>query len=570
MFTKLRSLLVCLSLLLSPQLAGAVTMAVLDFEDKSPVPSLTGQDAVNQLFTDLFPAAGITLIDRQVVQRVVTARTQKIMGELGPEIANILGKILEADILVKGDYEEIRGLGGSSSFLINASFIGTERANLAGMDKRIINLFEDAYALSGSIERIVSDSEVIIDLGTYHGLKIGSQFTVLRAGIEIAELQVSKTYRYRSEAIVVTRTADRLIQGDQIRKRLTTLGKPVAPPHSLIITSNPSAAQVKLDARLVELSPLIIKNPELKAYGLELIKEGYGGLAGKITLRSLPSAFLTVSLLMARIEEGAQPLIEPGSLLVTSVPSNAKIYLQGELKGITPRLISNLAPALYELSLTKTGYETAERRIILKTGEKYELNIHLNPIQAIPTLPPVAKGGLPSPRLLSTNKPYVQEKGSLFAGLSYPEGIIVDVGVLDKLELRAEGFGIGAKYRVAKDNRLALDLLYSLHNIYPDRREELIKVMALLNYEIDTPVGLFDLFGGVGLLTLDRNEFLGFFGLETYITSKIKFLLEYNYPDGPGLGLQFPLRNNFWINIGVADNKDEGWHPAGGIYYSSQ
>ncbi|MEW5766241.1 MAG: PEGA domain-containing protein [bacterium] len=570
MFTILRYLLVCLSLLLLPQLAGAAAMAVLDFEDKSPVPSLTGQDAVNQLFTDLFPAAGITLIDRQVVQRVVTAQTQKIMGELSPEIANILGKILEADILVKGDYEEIRGPGGSSSFLINASFIGAERENLAGMDKRILNLFEGAYALSGLIERIVSPSEVIIDLGTYHGVKIGSPFTVLRAGIEIAELQVSKTYRYRSEAIVVTRTADRLIQGDQIRKSLTTLGEPVAPPHSLIITSNPSAAEVKLDARLVGLSPLIIKNPEIKAYGLELIKEGYGGLTGKITLRVLPSAFLTVSLLMARIEEGAQPLIEPGSLLVTSLPSNAKIYLQGELKGTTPLLISNLAPALYELSLTMTGYETAERKIILKTGEKYELNVHLNPIQAIPTLPPVAKEGLPSPRLLSTNKPYVQEKTALFAGLSYPGGVIVNVGVLDKLELRAEGFGIGAKYRVARGNRLALDLLYSLHNIHPDRREELLQVMALLNYELDTPVGLFDLSGGAGLLTLDRDEFAGFFGLETYLTSKAKLILEYSYPDGPGFGLQFPLRNNLWFDIGVAHEEEEGWHPEGGVYYSSE
>ncbi|MDI6793307.1 MAG: PEGA domain-containing protein [bacterium] len=570
MFAKLRTLIVCLSLLLLPQLAGAADMAVLDFEDKSEVPSLTGQDAVNQLFTDLFPAAGITLIDRQVVQRVVTARTQEIMGELSPEIANILGKILEADILVKGDYEEIRGPGGSSSFLINASFIGTERTNLAGMDRRILDLFEDAYALSGSIERIVSGSEVIIDLGTYHGVKIGSQFTALRAGIEIAELQVSKTYRYRSEAIVVTRTADRLIQGDQVRKRLTTLGEPSTPPHSLIITSNPSSAQVKLDARLVGLSPLIIKNPEPKAYGLELIKEGYGGLAGKITLRALPAAFLTVSLLMARIEEGARPLIEPGSLLVTSVPTNAKIYLKGELKGTTPLLIPNLPPDLYELSLTRTGYETAERRIILKTGEKYELNIHLSPIQAIPTLPPVAKGGLPSPRLLSVNKPYVQEKSGLFTGLSYPSGVIVDVGVLDKLELRAEGFGIGARYRVGKDNRLALDLLYSLHNIYPDERVELLKVMALLNYELDTPVGLFDLSGGVGLLTLDRDEFVGFFGLETYITSKVKFLFEYDHPDGPGLGLRFPLRNNFWLDIGGADDEKEGWHPEGGVYYSSQ
>jgi len=72
-------------------------------------------------------------------------------------------------------------------------------------------------------------------------------------------------------------------------------------------------------------------------------------------------------------------IIGPGTLEISSSPSGAKIYVNGEYKGVTPLTLS-LMPGTYEVRITKDGYEDYTGMIGVKTGKTRSISVTLKPV----------------------------------------------------------------------------------------------------------------------------------------------------------------------------------------------
>jgi len=68
----------------------------------------------------------------------------------------------------------------------------------------------------------------------------------------------------------------------------------------------------------------------------------------------------------------------PGTLKITSNPSGAKVYINGDYKGITP-LTLDLAPGTYTVKLTKDEYEDYTKTVEVNPGETTTLSATLTP-----------------------------------------------------------------------------------------------------------------------------------------------------------------------------------------------
>ncbi|RLF80737.1 hypothetical protein DRN44_06785 [Thermococci archaeon] len=72
-------------------------------------------------------------------------------------------------------------------------------------------------------------------------------------------------------------------------------------------------------------------------------------------------------------------IIGPGTLEISSSPSGAKIYVNGEYKRVTPLTLS-LMPGTYEVRITKDGYEDYTGMVGVKTGETRSISVTLKPV----------------------------------------------------------------------------------------------------------------------------------------------------------------------------------------------
>lgn len=69
-----------------------------------------------------------------------------------------------------------------------------------------------------------------------------------------------------------------------------------------------------------------------------------------------------------------------GSLFVESEPSDSSVYLDGAYKGLTPLALNELNPNLYEIKLSKDGYQNSTASWSVVAGETRNLSIALKPI----------------------------------------------------------------------------------------------------------------------------------------------------------------------------------------------
>ncbi|MGD0534657.1 MAG: PEGA domain-containing protein [Methanoregula sp.] len=69
--------------------------------------------------------------------------------------------------------------------------------------------------------------------------------------------------------------------------------------------------------------------------------------------------------------------IDVGSLSVVANPSEAKIFLNEKLMGLSPLEISALSAGKYDLKITLDSYETWQKRIEIPAGQKISINANL-------------------------------------------------------------------------------------------------------------------------------------------------------------------------------------------------
>jgi hypothetical protein len=69
--------------------------------------------------------------------------------------------------------------------------------------------------------------------------------------------------------------------------------------------------------------------------------------------------------------------VQPGSLVISSVPEDASIVVNGQYRGRTPLTLDNLDPGIYTVNISKFGFSPSTATTNLQSGERQEITATL-------------------------------------------------------------------------------------------------------------------------------------------------------------------------------------------------
>jgi len=134
----------------------------------------------------------------------------------------------------------------------------------------------------------------------------------------------------------------------------------------LEVSSEPGAAEVRLDGRFVGLSPVRLEGV---AVGEHLVEVVCGGYVPGAERRRLVAPADRVAI---RLEKQAV-----GGLQIASVPDGAEVLLDGQSRGNTPLELAGLAPGTYRLVMHKAGRDFWSEQVTVRAGETTRVSAEL-------------------------------------------------------------------------------------------------------------------------------------------------------------------------------------------------
>jgi len=165
---------------------------------------------------------------------------------------------------------------------------------------------------------------------------------------------------------------DFIFDGPQpVNKFIVHTGPPLITPvttGSLIATSRPEGAMVYLDRQFLGITPLVESGIEPGVHAILIEKDGYEPWDSDVTVRVGQPASVSARLVALY-----------GALDVRSVPSNARVLLDGTFAGYTPEVLSGVLPGYHEITLFKEGYYPADVTTYVSAGGRSLVYKRLRP-----------------------------------------------------------------------------------------------------------------------------------------------------------------------------------------------
>jgi len=127
---------------------------------------------------------------------------------------------------------------------------------------------------------------------------------------------------------------------------------------SLDITTTPPGAEVQIDGSGKGSTPLSLNSLASGKYEVRIMLEGYEDVKTTVVLRPGEEEIINENLIAI-----------PGSLKVITIPDEARVYLDNEFQGISPRDIADLEPGEYRIKVELPGYETDARSVMIENGQ---------------------------------------------------------------------------------------------------------------------------------------------------------------------------------------------------------
>jgi hypothetical protein len=214
--------------------------------------------------------------------------------------------------------------------------------------------------------------------------------SVLGAMKTLVKIQEIDARGYVIPATIVT--IDRLI------------GEPTPPPTpafgSISVTSQPAGANIYLDNGYKGFTPLTLDAIPNGNHVILLRLDGYDDASRTVVVmgnlqavsvalypRSTPT--LTTAATgqptgTATVAPGHTIVPGSGSLSVTTSPPGALVYVDGEMKGVTPATIPGLSEGTHAVRLVLTGYNDLTTTITIEAGTNSEYITGLSAVQKTP------------------------------------------------------------------------------------------------------------------------------------------------------------------------------------------
>jgi hypothetical protein len=152
----------------------------------------------------------------------------------------------------------------------------------------------------------------------------------------------------------------------------------------LLVRSTPAGARVFVDGRERGRTPLAIRSLARGAHQVRLARPGYAFEERRIVVtESEPVQSITVTLAReaaSRIRQPATPGTvgtSSGSLVIDSLPSGAKVFIDERLVGTTPVLVPEVAVGEHAVRLARDGYQTWSSSVRVVSGERNRVTASL-------------------------------------------------------------------------------------------------------------------------------------------------------------------------------------------------
>ena len=143
---------------------------------------------------------------------------------------------------------------------------------------------------------------------------------------------------------------------------------------TLVIRSSPSGGIVKVDAVERGITPMRIRGLLPDSYNVRVSIPGYLSWIGIVHIEAGREtsiyAFLTPK----------GPVMNTGSLSITSDPAGASVMINDNEQGRTPLILQNLLPGPYNVKMSYPGYKSATISSQIIAGKTSDLHVSLQPI----------------------------------------------------------------------------------------------------------------------------------------------------------------------------------------------
>ena len=150
-----------------------------------------------------------------------------------------------------------------------------------------------------------------------------------------------------------------LSKKEEAKPQTPTTGK-------LSISSNPTGANVYINNDYKGITPITL-TLNTGTYTLLLAKDGYENYTATATVTKDKETKLTYSLTQI-----IPPKPKTGNLSISSTPASAKVYVNGEYKGLTPITIKDLKPQTYAVEIILDNFEIYKESVaIMENDTKY-------------------------------------------------------------------------------------------------------------------------------------------------------------------------------------------------------
>ncbi|MFC0876768.1 PEGA domain-containing protein [Saccharicrinis sp. FJH2] len=309
----------------------------------------TGEYAIEIKFSPLFSFRDTVVVTANQVTKVFENQPQTsgnlLISSMPTESSVYIGEKLlgETPLALKGISP------GDYRFVVKKENYNDAVVNVSVGNSELAKAFAELTAGYGTISILANpEADIYIDdnfEGTkmYNGrLSTGSHVIEVRKEsfdpqVKVIEVEEGKAYR-------------EFFQLQQVFGKIS-------------ITTNPSLAKVYLDGKMVGFSSMILDSVPVGEHTLKLVKDGYLALEKNFDVVKNKTNYIGEEL-------------KSGFIVVTE-PTKAKIYLDGEYVGLSPKFLVDMEPGNHEIQIEKEDYPVTRKEVTFKKNTADSINVVL-------------------------------------------------------------------------------------------------------------------------------------------------------------------------------------------------
>ena len=145
----------------------------------------------------------------------------------------------------------------------------------------------------------------------------------------------------------------------------------------IVVSSEPFGAKIYLDGIYEGTTPKTILDVSKGSHTIELTKDGYHRWSTSAYVTAGDTETISASLNPSSISTSTPNI---GDIIVSSEPLGAEVHLDGEYKGVTPKLILDVPVGYHDIDLSMQGYQSGYTHVYVSAGATTKASAFLSPI----------------------------------------------------------------------------------------------------------------------------------------------------------------------------------------------